>query len=70
MDREKHPVDEVRGPGTLIVGITEDYNYVSVQFTDPKWWIHFTPEEARNVAGLLLKKARDIEDSRKNVGEN
>lgn len=66
----KPPVDSVQGPGEVVVGISQDYAFVALQFTDPDWWVHFTPDEARNVARLLVKKADDIERTRQGSGEN
>ena len=54
---------EVQGPGYCIVAISgADPTKVMIQWTDPEWWVHFTPDEARNLAGLLYKKASECEE--------
>ena len=45
--------------GQLVVGMTPDERLVVMQFTDPAWFIEFTPAEARNLAHLLWKKAAE-----------
>jgi hypothetical protein len=70
MPNRKPPIDRVQGPGKLIVAITREYTHVSLQFFDPDWWIHFTPEEARAVAALLVKKADDIDTTQRDQADN
>jgi hypothetical protein len=54
----------VQGPGYLVVGISEDSRFVRVQFHDPDWWADFTAAEARYLANLLFKKAKELDASR------
>jgi hypothetical protein len=64
------PVDSVQGPGTLIVAMNDTLTHVVIQFTDPEWWIHLTPDEARNVARLLNGKADELEADQRAAGSN
>lgn len=52
------------GPGELIVGLTTDEKAVTIQFPptgpgDPGWWINLTPDEARGLANIILKKIEE-----------
>jgi hypothetical protein len=58
------------GPGTLIVAMNDTLTHVVIQFTDPEWWIHLTPDEARNVARLLNGKADELEADQRAAGSN
>jgi hypothetical protein len=48
-----------QGRGEVIVGLTPDERMVILQWQDPDWWVQFTPDEARQLARLLLKKAEE-----------
>lgn len=70
MAKRKPPLDKVQGPGVMVVGITEEWSHVILEFRDPDWWVHMTPDEARGLAELLVKKADDIDQSRRDAGNN
>jgi hypothetical protein len=55
------PVDNVQGSGIIVIGMTAELTHVVMQFTDPDWWVHLTPEEARNVGHQLIVKANELE---------
>lgn len=50
---------EIKEGGNMEIGIKP--GYVTVQFFNPDWWMDLTPSEARQMAGLLLRKADESE---------
>ena len=62
---------EVSGPGVVIVAISgTDPSKVCLQWHDPDWWVEFTPDEARNLARLMFKKADECEAMMGQRGNN
>lgn len=60
----------VQGPGHMLIAMNEEITHVVVQFTDPDWWMHLTPTEARQIASLLCKKADELEADQRAAGSN
>lgn len=51
--------NQVHQEGFMEIGQTLD-GFVAVQFHDPEWWLHLTPDEADNMAKLLIQKAKEL----------
>jgi hypothetical protein len=56
--------ERAEGPGHLMVGLSPDETMVHVQFpptAETVGWIRLMPDEARQLAALLVKKAAEAE---------
>lgn len=57
---EVAPHNLTQGKGILETGINPETAMVIVQFKDPDWFVEFSPEQARNFAQSLIRKANEL----------